>query len=88
METNHHGHHVLEYMQAMGFKVGDHTHTNAILQYAEGKGIGLEEIVDAILYASTNGWIMIAGDRIHLTHGGFALLNPANDNTETLILPD
>jgi hypothetical protein len=82
LETKQHGHLILEYMQAMHFQVGDHTHADTIIEYAVGKGVGLDEFEDAILHASTNGWIMIADERIHLTQGGYALLNPANDNIQ------
>ena len=80
METNQHGHLILEYMQLLNMTVGDSISLDALANYAFGKGVGLDQLENAIIDASSAGWILAADDQISLTNGGYRLLRYANDN--------
>lgn len=82
METNQHGHLVLECMQRLDMEVGDRVSVDDLAEYAFSKGVGLDELENAIIHASSNGWIRVADDQVYLTADGYKLLNPANDNVQ------
>jgi hypothetical protein len=88
VETNQHGHLVLECMQLLDMEAGDRVSVDDLAEYAFGKGVGLDELENAIIHASSNGWIHTTDDQVYLTAGGYKLLNPANDNSQTIILPN
>lgn len=88
VETNQHGHLVLECMQRLDMEAGDRISVDDLAEYAFGKGVGLDELENAIIHASSNGWIHTTDDQVYLTAGGYKLLNPANDNSQTIILPN
>jgi hypothetical protein len=88
VETNKHGHLVLECMQLLDMEAGDRVSVDDLAEYAFGKGVGLDELENAIIHASLNGWIHTTDDQVYLTAGGYKLLNPANDNAQTIILPN
>jgi septum formation inhibitor-activating ATPase MinD len=64
VETNQHGHLVLECMQLLDMEAGDHVSVDDLAEYAFGKGVGLDELENAILHASSNGWIHTANDQV------------------------
>ena len=88
VETNQHGHLVLECMQLLDMEAGDRISVDDLAEYAFGKGVGLDDLENAILHASANGWIHTTDDQVYLTAGGYKLLNPANDNSQTIVLPN
>ena len=88
VETDQHGHLVLECMQLLDMEAGDHVSVDDLAEYAFGKGVGLDELENAIIHACSNGWIHTVDDQVYLTAGGYKLLKPANDNSQTIILPN
>lgn len=72
----------------LGMETGDHVSVDDQAEYEFGKGVGLDELENAIIHASSNGWIHTADHQVYLTVGGYKLLNPANDNAQTIILPN
>ena len=75
-------------MQLLDMEAGDHVGVDDLAEYAFGKGVGLDELENAIYHASANGWIHTTDDHVYLTPDGYRLLNPANDNSQTIILPN
>ena len=88
LETNQHGHLVLECMQRLDMEIGDRISVDDLAEYAFAKGVELDELENAIIHANSNGWIRAEGDQVYLTADGYKLLNPANDNAQTIILPN
>jgi hypothetical protein len=84
VETNQHGHLVLECMQLLDMEAGDHVSVDDLAEYAFGQGVGLDELESAICHASSNGWIYRTDNQIYLTARGYKLLNPANDHSAEL----
>jgi hypothetical protein len=88
VEISQHGHLVLECMQLLDMEAGDRVSIDDLAEYAFGKGVGLDELENAIIHAGSNGWIHAADEQIYLTASGYKLLNPANDNSQIIILPN
>jgi hypothetical protein len=80
MEAKHHGHLVLDYMRSRKVMPGDQVSIDAVVEYGFDHGAELNELEDALIRASANGWILAADHYLQLTKSGYALLHPANDN--------
>lgn len=84
METRQHGHLILQYFSVFNLDVGDSVKLDAITDYGIDLGIGLDEMENSLIHASSMGWIISADGNVHLTKSGFRLINPANDNSGNL----
>jgi hypothetical protein len=81
MQTNQQGHLVLEYMRLCNVDHAESVPVEAVVDYGIDKGYGLEDVETALIQASMNGWVVAIDDQIHLTKSGYAVMNPANDNS-------
>lgn len=80
METKQHGHLILQYFRQLNMNVGGSVRLDTIVDYGIDLGIGLDEMENSLIHASSMGWVMSANGNVHLTESGFRLINPANDN--------
>jgi hypothetical protein len=71
---------ILEYFRLLNMKVGDSVPVDDLAEYAIDHGVGLDEIEEAIVHASANGWIDVVDEHLRLTIGGHRVMTPANDN--------
>lgn len=81
MEFPQHGHLLLDFLRPFGLPMGGVIPLHEVFQRGLDRGIAQDEIEEALIRASANGWIMAAGDYLRLTKSGFQILNPANDNS-------
>lgn len=70
-------------MRLLEMETGDSIAIDALADQSFERGIGLDELENALIHASANGWILAADKRVHLTGNGYKLLNPANDNSRS-----
>ena len=80
VDTTQSGRVILEYFRRLNMKVGDSVPVDDLAEYAIDEGIELDEIEDAIVHASSNGWIDVVDEHLCLTIGGHRFMTPANDN--------
>lgn len=63
-------------------KVTDSASIDDIMDYGVDQGLSLGEIEAAITHAAVQEWVLLFGDRAHLSLAGYRLIGPANDNSE------
>jgi hypothetical protein len=80
VETKQHDQLVLDFMRLRQVRPGDNVPIDAVVEYSFVCGAELNELEDALIRASANGWILAADHHLQLTWSGYALLRPANDN--------
>lgn len=80
MDTSQNGRFILELLSSLKVSIGDGALIDNLLNLAVDAGASLDEFEDAIINASSNGWILIIGETVHLSPAGFVFMSPANDN--------
>lgn len=80
MDTSQNGRFILELLSSLNMRIGDAAKIDHLMNLAVDAGGSLDEFENAIINASSNGWILIADENVHLTADGFTLIFPANDN--------
>lgn len=77
-----HGHLVLDCARLLNMKAGELIRLDKFMNCAVEHGAQMEEMEDALIHASANGWVLAVGHHLHLTESGYRLLYPANDNLQ------
>jgi hypothetical protein len=80
VEANEQGRIVLEFMARRGMKVTDSAPVDEIMDFGIDNGLSLSEIEGALVHASAKDWILLVGQRVHLSQAGYRLIGSANDN--------
>lgn len=88
LQTDQHGHLILDFMRLFDMAPGESIALDVLVDYGFDQDISLNDMENALVHASTNGWISSAGDHVMLTKSGHRVAYPANDNHQTVIFPN
>lgn len=72
---------ILDCMSRRAMKVADSVPVHTIVDYGIDQGLSLDEVEAALIHASIQEWILLAGANVHLSQAGYSKIGPANDNS-------
>lgn len=80
MEFPQHGHMLMALLRPFNLEIASELALETVFDSGLALGLSRDEIEDALIGASANGWVIAVGTALRLTRSGHSLLYPANDN--------
>jgi hypothetical protein len=82
VDINQYSRIILEFLAERQAQVGDGAAVDEVVEYGIDRGLSLDVMENAMIQASSHGWIFVTEQHVSLSEKGFAMLNHANDNEE------
>jgi hypothetical protein len=80
LHNDQYGQLLLEVLRPFALRIAETLPLSLIFQRAHIKGVSGDDLENALIDATAQGWVSAIGDNLALTTSGHRLVYPANDN--------